>query len=163
MGQRSLACGTLRVPREHGARGKVLNQGMLWNVSWSQNPPWRCFFIWERVWSRTLFISWQSKGRIWVRFSHSILVTKITLEMLFHLGTVLVPYFFISWQSNGRILSSADISEHSLVQNLPTSSMFLRHPKGATGKALLTHPKYDFGHLSYLICFSPSLDVLETN
>ena len=95
MGQRSLACGTLRVPREHGARGKVLNQGMLWNVSWSQNPPWRCFFIWERVWSRTLFISWQSKGRLWVRYSHTygILVTKITLEMLFHLGTVLVPYF----------------------------------------------------------------------
>ena len=87
-------CGTLRVPREHGAREKVLNQGMLWNVSWSRNPPWS-FFILEQFWSCTLFTSRQSKGRIWVRYSHSyhILVTKITLEMLFHLGTVSVPYF----------------------------------------------------------------------
>ena len=69
------------------------------------------------------------------------------------LGNGIGPVLFISRQSNARILSSADISEHSLDQNLPTSSMFPRHPKGATGKASLTHPKYDFGHLSYLFSF----------
>ena len=138
-------CGTLRVPREHGAREKVLNQGMLWNVSWSWNPPWS-FFILEQFWSCTLFTSRQSKGRIWVRCSHSngTLVTKITFEMLFHLGTFFVRYIFLF---HGSLM--ADISEHTSVQNLPPSSMFPRHPKGATGKASLTHPKYDFGHLSY--------------
>ena len=37
--QRSRADGTLRVPREHGARGKVLNWGTLFFVPWKKKFP----------------------------------------------------------------------------------------------------------------------------
>ena len=109
-----------------GCRGNMELGWGFWTKVWSEMSVDHeihlgdAFSLWNGF-DHVPFFSCKSKGRIWNRYGHSyrILVTKFTLQMLYHLGTVLAPYFFISWQSKGIILSSADISEHTWVQNLP--------------------------------------------
>ena len=130
MGQRSLACGTLRVPREHGARGKVLNRGMLWNVSWWQNPAIRL----PRNKKNTGPIPFPSEKAFqrWFPIAVAISDSNPALGLPWNKKNT-GPKPFKNEKASPRWISwSADISEHTLVQNLLPSSMFPRHPKGAT-------------------------------
>ena len=106
--QRSRGYGTLRVLREHGARGEVLYWCTLFFVPWTKKVPnsktlsnHRMAYFWDQM---ALF-SWYWSG----------------------LQEKIVP---------------KTKKERSSVQNLPPSSMFPRHPKGAISTASLDHPMY---------------------